>query len=110
MWLLLVFPISFSLPQSENISVKIFDISGRLIATLADKILDKGETEITWDASEVNAGIYFLQSLKEAVKKTLETANLTGHVNKEQPDFSALSPLGKHNIEQIQIISSSENI
>jgi hypothetical protein len=53
--------ISFSLPLSENISLKIFDMSGKLISTLADKIFEEGDNEVVWNAREVNAGIYFLQ-------------------------------------------------
>lgn len=53
--------ISFSLRQSQHVCLKIVDVSGRLVSTLADKIFEAGENEITWNAAEVNAGIYFLQ-------------------------------------------------
>ena len=53
--------ISFSLSQSQKVSLKIFDVSGRLVSTLADKIFEAGENELVWNADEVNAGIYFLQ-------------------------------------------------
>ena len=53
--------ITFTLSQSEKISLKIFDLNGRLVSTLADKKFEAGENEITWNAAEVNAGIYFLQ-------------------------------------------------
>jgi hypothetical protein len=53
--------ISFSLSQSQNVSLKIFDVSGRLVSTLTDKIFEAGENEIVWNASDVNTGVYFLQ-------------------------------------------------
>jgi hypothetical protein len=53
--------ISFSLLQSQNISIKIFDVNGRLVAAVADKMFEAGENEIVWNAGEVNAGIYFLR-------------------------------------------------
>lgn len=53
--------ISFSLSQSQKVSLKIFDVNGRLIKTLADKYFEQGENKIEWNAEEVNAGIYFLQ-------------------------------------------------
>ncbi|MBK5285550.1 MAG: T9SS type A sorting domain-containing protein, partial [Bacteroidia bacterium] len=53
--------ISFSLTQSQNVSLKIFDVSGRLVSTLADKIFEAGENELAWNAEDVNAGIYFLR-------------------------------------------------
>ena len=53
--------ISFFMEQSEKASLKIFDVNGRLVSTLADKIFEEGENEITWNAEDVNAGIYFLR-------------------------------------------------
>ncbi len=63
--------ISFSLSQSQKASLRIFDVNGRLVSTLADKMFDAGENEIVWNAEDVhhvgyssnvvNAGIYFLQ-------------------------------------------------
>jgi len=53
--------ISFSLTQSQKVSLKIFDVSGRLVSTLADASFEEGENEIVWNAADVNAGIYFLQ-------------------------------------------------
>jgi hypothetical protein len=53
--------ISFSLSESQKVSLKIFDVSGRLVSTLADKTFDAGENELVWNAAEVNAGIYFLR-------------------------------------------------
>jgi hypothetical protein len=53
--------ISFSLPQLQNVSLKVFDVSGRLVATIADQLFDEGENEITWNASDIITGIYFLR-------------------------------------------------
>ena len=58
--------ISFSLPRAENISLKIFDVEGRLIRTLANEPMSAGTHELTWDSqndngNEVNSGIYFIE-------------------------------------------------
>jgi len=53
--------ISFSNSQSQKVSLKIFDVSGRLVSTLADRIFEAGENEVVWNADLLNAGIYFLQ-------------------------------------------------
>ena len=53
--------ISFSLSQSQNVSLKVYDVNGRLIKTLASTIFEEGEHQIVWNAEEVNAGIYFLK-------------------------------------------------
>jgi len=53
--------ISFSLPESEKISVKIFDLSGKMIKTLADGKMDKGMHQLTWNTENATAGIYILR-------------------------------------------------
>ncbi len=55
--------ISFSLFQSENISVSVYDITGRLIQNLFDGYLNTGKHQINWDinAAAVKDGVYFLK-------------------------------------------------
>ena len=53
--------VSFYVGQAENVSLNIFDVSGRLVTTLADASFEEGDHEITWNAADVNAGIYFLR-------------------------------------------------
>ena len=57
--------IRFDLPGSETVSLRIFDLSGRLVNTLVDGMqLEPGEHSITWNGLEssgkkVAAGVYF---------------------------------------------------
>ena len=53
--------ISFSNEQAEKIAVGVYDMTGRLVKTLADKMLEQGNHELLWDAAGVNAGIYLVQ-------------------------------------------------
>jgi len=53
--------ISFSLPQTQNVSLQIFDVNGKLVSTLADKIFEAGEHQIEFNVEKFNAGIYFLK-------------------------------------------------
>lgn len=53
--------VSFYVGQTENVSLKIFDVSGRLVTALADASFEEGDYEIIWNAAELNAGIYFLR-------------------------------------------------
>ncbi|MEP7170891.1 MAG: T9SS type A sorting domain-containing protein, partial [Bacteroidota bacterium] len=62
--------ISFSLNELQNVSLKVFDLNGRLIKTLADNIFEEGEHSIEWKAENVNAGIYFLQVQTAEYSKT----------------------------------------
>jgi hypothetical protein len=53
--------ISFSLPQSERVSIKIFDMSGRLIATLAETAFAAGQHQLKWDVGNVKTGVYVMR-------------------------------------------------
>jgi hypothetical protein len=53
--------ISFTLSQSQKVSIKIFDIEGRLLKTLANKEMSEGFHQLTWNAENVKPGEYFLR-------------------------------------------------
>ncbi len=58
--------ISFDLEESENIMLNIYDLNGRLIKSLANKVFEEGVSDITWNATDenenaVSEGIYFLK-------------------------------------------------
>ncbi|HYV92880.1 MAG TPA: T9SS type A sorting domain-containing protein [Chitinophagales bacterium] len=64
--------ISISLSESQKVSLRIFDMNGRLITTLANAPFEQGNHEIVWNAADVNAGIYFLQLLTEENSETVK--------------------------------------
>jgi len=51
--------IKYSLPQSSNVVIKVFDILGNEIETLIDEQKNTGTYEITWYAESLPSGIYF---------------------------------------------------
>ena len=56
--------IAFWLPQSENVNLRIYDVNGALIRTLADEVLDEGINRYPWDGRDskgnvVSSGVYF---------------------------------------------------
>jgi len=53
--------ISFSLHQKENIGVKIFDATGRLVQTFVGQFFKEGEHSIEWNTTGINEGVYTLQ-------------------------------------------------
>lgn len=63
--------IQFTLENSDNILVKIFDVRGSLITVLADGNYQAGMHTITWHASDIPAGYYFytLQTSKGNITK-----------------------------------------
>ncbi len=51
--------ISFNLPKASNVSLKVYSITGRLVATLLDEYVQNGYHAVRWDASNQASGIYF---------------------------------------------------
>ncbi|HYV92900.1 MAG TPA: T9SS type A sorting domain-containing protein [Chitinophagales bacterium] len=66
--------ISFSLSQVQNVSLKIYDVTGRLVKTLIDGIFEEGENKIEWKATDENAGIYFLKMETESHSETMKVS------------------------------------
>ena len=58
--------IKFSVPRQMGVKMSVYDISGRLVKTIADGKMDAGEHTVTWDGRDtfsrsVSPGIYFLR-------------------------------------------------
>ena len=50
--------INFSLAEEGHVTIKLFDISGRLVDVLIDDFLKAGEYQTTVSGSELNSGVY----------------------------------------------------
>jgi len=53
--------IKYSMPSAGQISIRIYNSRGALVATLLDGYAGAGERSVTWDAREHASGIYFAQ-------------------------------------------------
>lgn len=51
--------ISFSIPQSQNVELKVFDILGNEMVTLLNEYREAGEHKVELDGSDLTSGIYF---------------------------------------------------
>jgi len=51
--------IKFSIPQSSNVTLKIFNTLGQEVSTLINQNMESGVHTINFDASQLNSGIYF---------------------------------------------------
>ena len=66
--------IRYELPQPSHINLSIYDLSGRLVETLADGEVEAGEHEITWQAEGMAAGVYLVR-MKEEGERMKEIRN-----------------------------------
>ena len=51
--------ISFTLPSRSSVSLKIFDVSGREVATIVSEEMSAGNYSRQWNAANISSGIYF---------------------------------------------------
>jgi len=58
--------VHFGLAKSDRVEVKVYDVTGRLVRSLADRNFQAGEHTLTWDGTNdqgqvVSRGVYFTQ-------------------------------------------------
>ena len=58
--------VNFGLAKDDFVQVKVFDVSGRLVRTLADRKFKAGEHSLVWDGvdnagRQLPRGVYFTQ-------------------------------------------------
>lgn len=65
--------IGFSLPESQHISLSVYDILGRKVSTLANEVLPAGQHSVNMDASNLSSGLYIyrLQTQNGTITRTM---------------------------------------
>ncbi len=53
--------IKFAIPQSEFVTMKVYDVLGREVSTIVNQNLTAGSYEVNFDASDLAAGMYIYQ-------------------------------------------------
>ncbi len=53
--------ISFTLPVDSKVSLKVFNVLGQEVASLLNSTISAGQHQITFNASNLNSGVYFYQ-------------------------------------------------
>jgi hypothetical protein len=51
--------INYSIPATGNVSLKVYDITGREVATLINEFQNAGSYAVEWNAADMPSGIYF---------------------------------------------------
>ena len=54
--------IDIALDTDANVSVKVFNIMGQLVNVVSEGNLNAGSHSVTWDASQVSSGVYFINT------------------------------------------------
>ncbi|MFZ4591486.1 MAG: YCF48-related protein [Ignavibacteria bacterium] len=62
--------VKFSIINSEQLKLIVFDIMGREVQTLVNERLQPGTYEVTFDGSRINSGVYFYQMVSGNYKET----------------------------------------
>ncbi|MCG6914627.1 T9SS type A sorting domain-containing protein [bacterium BMS3Abin03] len=64
--------ITYSLPKSSLVTLKIYDILGKEIGTLVNDEKQSGTYKVTWDAQSIPSGIYFYKITAGEYSKTIK--------------------------------------
>ncbi len=62
--------IKFQIPSSNHVTLKVFDMLGRKVATLVDEVKEAGEHAVVWDASAMASGVFYYQMRTGTYTKT----------------------------------------
>ncbi|HBR87410.1 MAG TPA: hypothetical protein DEA65_06240 [Candidatus Marinimicrobia bacterium] len=63
-------PAQFTIPQTEFVTVKVYNIVGHEITTLINDELFTGNYSIKWDGRHQPSGLYFMQIESGSFSKT----------------------------------------
>lgn len=64
--------IQFALPKRSEVSLRLFDILGRVVATLVDEELQPGEYKVVFEPVGLPSGMYFYRIQTEGFVKTMK--------------------------------------
>ncbi len=64
--------LKYSIVNNVNVSLNVYDVSGRLIKTLVDEEKTIGTYSVQWDASPLRPGVYFIAFNDHITKKLVK--------------------------------------
>ena len=57
--------VAFEVPEPSRVTLVVFDLLGRRVATLVEEVRAPGRHEVVWDARDASSGLYVVQLLTE---------------------------------------------
>ena len=64
--------ITFQLAKSGNVKLIVYDISGRVVSTLAEEWLEAGQHEFTFNGEHISSGVYFCSLKTDGANQTVK--------------------------------------
>ena len=64
------YKVSFSISKYDFVSIKVYDIKGRLISTLVENYFNQGIHTLTWDGTYLSSGQYLIKMESGSFSKT----------------------------------------
>ena len=68
--------IGFSIPRSDFVKVRIYDVAGRKLATVVNGNMKSGQHSVKWNGKNQASGIYFIQMVCSSFSKFEETKSV----------------------------------
>ncbi|MDD5529555.1 MAG: T9SS type A sorting domain-containing protein [bacterium] len=62
--------ISYTLPSQSNITLNLYDITGKLVEKIVNKFQSTGPYTLNWSSKKIPAGVYFIKFSTENSKET----------------------------------------
>jgi hypothetical protein len=62
--------VEFTMPMSELVTLRVYDVKGREVETLVDQRLDRGIYSVVWNGSSFPSGIYFIRMVSGSTTQT----------------------------------------
>jgi len=64
--------IEFNIPSGSNVSIKLYDVTGKLVSEILNQHLPSGSYKINYDSKDISSGIYFYSINAGSFSKTLK--------------------------------------
>ena len=62
--------ISYDVPSDMNVSLVVYDVRGRMVAELANGVMNAGTHDVIWNAENQSSGLYFMKLVAGNTMKT----------------------------------------
>lgn len=63
---------SFSIPAADHVTLKVFDLTGREVATVVNEVMSAGAHTISWNAHSLPTGVYMYSMTSGSFSQTMK--------------------------------------